>query len=285
METATLSIGGIGVTLTGDANVALAMCLPGMAVFEQPATDGIVVRLDETLTLPSCRWLHSFDLEANGAKCRFGVGEDGCHYHVFGDNVVLRYDSRQPDTVACSTVGDPWLLRYVLWTAYGMATLHRGVVPVHSSVVVCEGKAVLCLGESGTGKSTHTRLWCENIEGASLLNDDSPIVRVEPDGVYVYGSPWSGKTPCFRQERYPVAAFLRIVQRPENTIKRLGTIEAFTALQPSCPPVLAHDEGCMDMIVDFISAVIGQVPVYRLGCLPDVAAARLSHDTIFPAQQ
>ena len=285
METATLSIGGIGVTLTGGASVALAMRLPGMAVFEQPATDGIVVRLDETLAVPPCQWLYTFNLEAIGAKCRFGVGEDGCHYHLFGDDVVLRHDSRQPDTVVCSSVADPWLLRYVLWTAYGMAALHRGAVPVHSSVVVCDGKAVLCLGESGTGKSTHTRLWCENIEGAYLLNDDSPIVRVEADGVYAYGSPWSGKTPCFRQERYPVAAFLRIVQRPENTIKHLATIEAFTALQPSCPPVLAHDEGCMDMIVEFISSVIGQVPVYRLGCLPDAAAARLSHGTIFPTRQ
>ena len=285
MVRATLTIGGIGVTFTGGATAVLAMRLPGMALFEGPASDGIVVHLDETLTVPSCSWQHTFNLDATGAKCRFGVGEDGCHYQVFGDGKVLRYDRRQPDRVACSTFDDPGLLRYVLWTAYGMAVLHRNAVPVHSSVVVCDGKAVMCLGESGTGKSTHTRLWCENIDGAFLLNDDSPIVRVEADGVYAYGSPWSGKTPCFRQERYPVAALLRIVQRPENTIERLGTIEAFTALQPSCPPALAHDEGFMDMTVGFISGVIGHVPVYRLGCLPDAAAARLSHSTIFNTRQ
>ena len=279
-----MSIGGIGVTLTGGASVALAMRLPGMAVFAQPGADGMVVRLDEQVMLPPCRWLYSYDLEVSGVKCRFGVGEDGCHYQVFGDGVVLRHDSREPDSVVCSAVADASLLRYVLWTAYGMAALHRGAVPVHTSAVVCDGKAVLCLGESGTGKSTHTRLWRENIAGTSLLNDDSPIVRAEADGIYAYGSPWSGKSPCFRQERYPVAALLRIVQRPENTIKRLGVVEAFAALQPSCPPVLAHDEGCMDMTVDFISKVVGQVPVYRLGCLPDAAAAHLSHDTIFPAQ-
>ena len=284
MENARLLIGGIGVTLTGGASVALAMRLPGMAVFAQPGADGMVVRLDEQVMLPPCRWLYSYDLEVSGVKCRFGVGEDGCHYQVFGDGVVLRHDSREPDSVVCSAVADASLLRYVLWTAYGMAALHRGAVPVHTSAVVCDGKAVLCLGESGTGKSTHTRLWRENIAGTFLLNDDSPIVRAEADGIYAYGSPWSGKSPCFRQERYPVAALLRIVQRPENTIKRLGVVEAFAALQPSCPPVLAHDEGCMDMTVDFISKVVGQVPVYRLGCLPDAAAAHLSHDTIFPAQ-
>ena len=284
MENARLLIGGIGVTLTGGASVALAMRLPGMAVFAQPGADGMVVRLDEQVMLPPCRWLYSYDLEVSGVKCRFGVGEDGCHYQVFGDGVVLRHDSREPDSVVCSAVADASLLRYVLWTAYGMAALHRGAVPVHTSAVVCDGKAVLCLGESGTGKSTHTRLWRENIAGTSLLNDDSPIVRAEADGIYAYGSPWSGKSPCFRQERYPVAALLRIVQRPENTIKRLCVVEAFAALQPSCPPVLAHDEGCMDMTVDFISKVVGQVPVYRLGCLPDAAAAHLSHDTIFLAQ-
>ena len=286
MTTATLSIGGIGMTLTGGGSVERAMRLPGMSVFAlvEPTDDGIVIRLDEEVRLPQCRWLHTFDLELSGEMCRFGVGEDDCHYHTFGDGVVMCHDPRQPDTVVCTAVEDMSLLRYVLWTAYGMAVLHRGAVPVHTSAVVCDGKAVLCLGESGTGKSTHTRLWCENIKGSYLLNDDSPIVRVEADGIYVYGSPWSGKTPCFRQERYPVAALLRIVQRPENTIKRLGTIEAFAALQPSCPPALAHDEGCMDMTVAFIDKIISHVPVYRLGCLPDAAAAHLSHNTIFPLQ-
>ena len=57
---------------------------------------------------------------------------------------------------------------------------------LHSVMVVKDGKAVLCLGESGTGKSTHTRLWRENIEGAHLLNDDSPILRVVDGTPYAY---------------------------------------------------------------------------------------------------
>lgn len=284
MARASLSIGGIGVLLSGGDSVVRATRLPGMAVFHHPISDdGIEIRLDEMVKVPQCHWLYTFDLELAGTKARFGVDAEGCYWHDFGGSVAMRYDMREPDTVVCSAVEDMALLRYVLWTAYGIATLRRMAVPVHTSAVVCDGKAVLCLGESGTGKSTHTRLWCENIAGAMLLNDDSPIVRVEDDGVWVYGSPWSGKTPCFRQERYPLAALLRLEQRPENRIRRLPTIEAFTALQPSCPPVLAHDERCMDMMVDFISAVIGRTPVYRMGCLPDAAAAHMSHNTIFSA--
>ena len=140
---------------------------------------------------------------------------------------------------------------------------------------------MLCLAESGTGKSTHTRLWLENIPGTYLLNDDSPIVAVEEGVVVVYGSPWSGKTPCYRQECVPVAALLRLEQKPENNIRQLGTVEAFTALQPSCPPCLMKDDPLQDALVDFVGRVIERVPAYRLGCRPDAEAARLSHDTIF----
>ena len=54
-------------------------------------------------------------------------------------------------------------------------------------VLFIRGKRFFFLGESGTGKSTHTRLWRENIAGSKLLNDDSPIVRYEEGGVWVYG--------------------------------------------------------------------------------------------------
>ena len=71
------------------------------------------------------------------------------------------------------------LYRFALWVGYGLMTLPYQTVAIHSSCIVREGKAVLFLGESGTGKSTHTRLWREHIPGAVLLNDDSPMIRVE----------------------------------------------------------------------------------------------------------
>ncbi len=127
MENARLSIGGIGVTLTGGASVALAMRLPGMAVFAQPGADGMVVRLDEQVMLPPCRWLYSYDLEVSGVKCRFGVGEDGCHYQVFGDGVVLRHDSREPDSMVCSAVADASLLVPADGTAGECGAVHAGL--------------------------------------------------------------------------------------------------------------------------------------------------------------
>lgn len=275
------NIGGLGVRLTGGDDMRFLPLMPGMSEFECDGCDGITVELDVPLVPVRCRLLHSFDILDGTRECRFGIDADGVYHYAFGnDRLRLCYNPREPEVVRCTTMGELSHLRYALWTAYGMAALHHGAVPVHSSVVACDGRAVMCLGESGTGKSTHTRLWLENIEGCHLLNDDSPILRIEEDGVWVYGSPWSGKTHCYRQERYPVAALLRLEQRPANSIRRLPTLEAFAALQPSCPPCFARDERYMDALVRYVSGVIERVPVYRMGCLPDAAAALMSHNTI-----
>ena len=173
------------------------------------------------------------------------------------------------------------LLRFACWIAYGVATAPFKTVAIHTSTIVCQSKAILFLGESGTGKSTHTRLWRENIQGSVLLNDDSPILRIIDGEPWIYGSPWSGKTPCYKNESYPLAACVRLSQAPYNQIKRLSVAQGYGALHPSCPPDFAYSDELYDYISDTLSSLLSVVPVYHLACLPDADAAHLSHDTIF----
>ena len=175
----------------------------------------------------------------------------------------------------------PRLLRFALWIAYGVATLPQQTIAIHTSVIQYKGRTVLFLGESGTGKSTHTRLWRENIEGAVLLNDDSPILRIIDGKAWMFGSPWSGKTPCYKTESYPLAACVRLSQAPHNKIRRLSVAQGYAAIHPSCPPDFAYDDTLYDYISETLGEVLGQVPMYHLECLPDADAARLSCQTVF----
>ena len=172
------------------------------------------------------------------------------------------------------------LVRFALWIGYGLKTAASGTIAIHSSCIVADGRAVIFLGESGTGKSTHTRLWRENIPGAFLLNDDSPIVRIIDGSVWVFGSPWSGKTPCYKQERYPLAACVRLSQAPYNAIHKLHVIKGYAALHPSCPPEFAYDERLYSHISSSLSSILKRIPVYHLECLPDADAAQLSFETV-----
>ena len=175
----------------------------------------------------------------------------------------------------------PRLVRFALWIAYGLATLPYRTVAIHTSVIQYQGRTVIFLGESGTGKSTHTRLWREHIEGAILLNDDSPILRIVDGVPHMFGSPWSGKTPCYKNEDYPLAACVRLSQAPYNRIERLNVRQAYAALHPSCPPDFAYDDRLYDSISETPSDVLAVTPVYHLACLPDADAARLSCQTVF----
>ncbi len=173
------------------------------------------------------------------------------------------------------------LYRFAMWIGLGLMVAPYNTVAIHSSCIVHRDKAVLFLGESGTGKSTHTRLWREHIPGAFLLNDDSPFLRVEDGKVWAYGSPWSGKTPCYKQERYELKGCVRLSQAPYNRIQKLPVLQAYGAIHPSCPPEFAYDDTLYDHVSSFINQLLSSVPFYHLACLPDAAAARLSCKTVF----
>lgn len=175
---------------------------------------------------------------------------------------------------------DVAILRFGIWIVFGVVLTQHSAIAIHSSAIECNGRVVLFLGESGTGKSTHTRLWRENIEGARLLNDDSPIVRMVDGRAIIYGSPWSGKTPCYKNLSYPIAAFCRLSQAPYNKITRLSTIAAIGAVLPSTPPQFAHDGALQDSICSTLGGLLRCVPAYHLACLPNSEAAELSYKTM-----
>lgn len=173
------------------------------------------------------------------------------------------------------------LYRFAMWLGYGMMTLPFATLAIHSSCIIFQNQAVLFLGESGTGKSTHTRLWRENIEGSVLLNDDSPMIRVEDGRVWVYGSPWSGKTPCYKNERYELKGCVRLSQAPYNKIRPLSVLQAYGAIHPSCAPEFAYDTVLYDHVSEILGQVLSVVPFYHLECLPDREAVLLSCGTVF----
>jgi hypothetical protein len=162
-----------------------------------------------------------------------------------------------------------------LMLLFAMATARLGTALFHAAVVSHEGQGYMFLGKSGTGKSTHAQLWLEHIEGTELVNDDNPVVR---DGV-VYGSPWSGKTPCYRNVSYPLGGIVLLSQAPYNQIRRLGGIEAYTALVASISGQRWNSR-IADGLHQTENALVTNVPVWHLECLPDEEAARLCRKTV-----
>ena len=117
--------------------------------------------------------LDAFDFTDADADCRFGRDTEGYLLTMTprDGSAPARFHKAfgSPDATSDITPEhNPALFRFGLWTMFNIAALERRAVAVHSSVISLDGRAVLFLGESGTGKSTHTRLWREHIPGARL---------------------------------------------------------------------------------------------------------------------
>ena len=167
-------------------------------------------------------------------------------------------------------------LAYFLRAAYGIAAANHQTIKLHASVIEKEGKALIFMGKSGTGKSTHSQNWLKFVPNCQLLNDDEPILRILEDGsVRVYGAPWSGSTPCYRNQWAEVAAFVRLYQSPQNKLTPLTGIHAFASLYQSVA-IFRSDEENKEQIITIVNTILEQTPIYRLDNRPDRQAVSLT---------
>ena len=138
-----------------------------------------------------------------------------------------------------------------------------------------EARAYLFLGHSGTGKSTHARQWLQAFSDAWLLNDDNPILRVMEDGeVRVYGSPWSGKTPCYKNAHARVGGIIKLSQAPYNQLQPLTLPQAYAYMLSSASGLKMNHQMADDMY-NSIKHIITHVKCHHLNCLPNTDAAEV----------
>ena len=209
-------------------------------------------------------------LDGGEAYFEFWLGKNLCSV------MVADKDYRQ--SKVCVKENWSFGVNNAIMVMYALATANSQTALFHSSVVSYQGKAYMFLGTSGTGKSTHSSLWLKYIEGTELVNDDNPVVRIIDGVARVYGSPWSGKTPCYRNVVYPVGGIVKLDQAPHNEIQRQKGIMAYAAIVPSISGK-RWDKRLAEGLHETENLLAQYVPVWHLDCLPDETAARLCCNT------
>jgi len=163
---------------------------------------------------------------------------------------------------------------WLIMIAYAQGILNYDTILIHASVVEKDGLGYAFLGKSGTGKSTHSRMWMDNIQKTSLLNDDNPIIRINNDNILIFGSPWSGKTSCYINKGVELKALVRLEQASENSWKYLSGKNAFVALMPSCSAIRWSGE-LFNKMLDSVEKIIKNTIIGNLSCLPNKESAIL----------
>ncbi len=149
----------------------------------------------------------------------------------------------------------------------------------HGSAIAVDGEAYLFAAVSGTGKSTHTRLWREKFgERAFMVNDDKPFLRIQNGAVTVFGSPWDGKHRLSRNTSVPLKALCLLERNKENRIERVGARECYPLfLQQVYRP---FDPAAMAKTLSLLDTLLETAPLYRLGCNMEPEAANVSYEAM-----
>ncbi|MBE6876022.1 MAG: hypothetical protein E7496_04740 [Ruminococcus sp.] len=150
----------------------------------------------------------------------------------------------------------------------------------HGSVIAVDGQGYLFTAKSGTGKSTHTRLWRKMLgEKAVMVNDDKPLLHIQDDKtVIVYGTPYNGKHHLGCNISVPLKALCILERGEENSIRQISRTEAYTMLlQQVYHPMNALQ---MQKTLTLIDKLASRVSLYRLHCNMNPSAAETAYNAM-----
>lgn len=165
-------------------------------------------------------------------------------------------------------------LNNALMLIYAFAGAYKQTLLIHASLVRNNNFGYAFIAKSGTGKSTQVSMWLRHIEGSDLMNDDNPIIRNIDNEFWIFGSPWSGKTPCYRNVKARLGAITRIDRATTNSVDKLPPIQAFASLLPSCSS-MKWDSDIYNAVCDTITKIVETTGIYTLHCLPNKEAAEV----------
>lgn len=171
----------------------------------------------------------------------------------------------------------PYLETLALYRKIAEKMIDYGVILFHGSAISVDGEVYIFTAKSGTGKSTHTRLWRQNFgDRAVMVNDDKPLLAIDDKGTTVYGTPWNGKHHLGANISAPLKAICILERSETNHIKRISTSEAFSGVLSQT--YRFADPMGMKKTLELIDKMLSTTAVYRLGCNMEQEAATVAYN-------
>ena len=150
---------------------------------------------------------------------------------------------------------------------------------MHAAVVAVDDAAYVFAAPSGTGKTTHIRLWMKTFgDRARVINGDKPVFRFMDGILYACGTPWQGKERMGHNEMCPVRAVCFLERGEENRIRRLDQAEVNGRIFHQL--LIPKDEQEFNCFWTLLERMTAKTPFYLLQCNREPEAARLAYETM-----
>lgn len=150
---------------------------------------------------------------------------------------------------------------------------YKGVL-IHGAAISYKNKGYLFIAPSGTGKSTHTNMWLDNLKDASPINGDKPIIRIINDSPIIYGTPWCGKEKIGSNVSYILDSIVILKRGETNSIRK---IESKDFLNEIINQLFLPTDTSMLETFNIINKIFDKVRVFEMYCTKDIDAFKMSY--------
>ena len=217
--------------------------------------------------------------------CKSYLTEKEAEFHVYvtADDLVheqmLLEQEAVEEGLKIRKFKEPFLERSTIQRRVADYLIGRNTLMLHGSTVAVDGFAYLFTAPCGTGKSTHTRLWRELFgDRAVMVNDDKPFLRITSEGVFAYGSPWSGKHGLASNICVPLNGICLLHRGSENMIQRADPTNLIDLLfhQTHKP----EEQSANQFVQTLVDRLIDVVPLWEMHCNKNLDAAKIAYEAM-----
>lgn len=172
---------------------------------------------------------------------------------------------------------DSYLETLAVYRKIAEYMIERDIILFHGSVIAVDGTGYLFTAKSGTGKSTHTRLWREYFgDRAYMVNDDKPLLKISENEVIAYGTPWDGKHKLSSNTAVPLKGICILSRDEYNHIEEINISEVYPMLiQQTYRPKTPNK---MLKTLKLIDKLANTTKLFKLGCNMDIEAAIVAYN-------
>ncbi|HHX76673.1 MAG TPA: hypothetical protein GX698_04770 [Acholeplasmataceae bacterium] len=226
----------------------------------------IVVKYALELEPPTSKLHRIFSKSVSGLKAYMNYDEDFRNIEIWIDE---------------DTFTDAATAEYVYSGMIFLELAQRhGLLPLHGSAINYKGDVLLFAAPSGTGKSTHARMWKHLYkDDVTWVNDDKPLLDVTEDGIYVYGAPFSGQYSSSSNERKPLKAIVFLKQGVTDRVDKLDKKEALKHLMTNT--LRPNEEKLWDQALGHFDQIIKEIPIYMLDASLSTSAVKAVKKAIY----
>ena len=162
---------------------------------------------------------------------------------------------------------------------FNRAAIKYGTMLVHSSALIYDGGAYLFSGDSGVGKSTHTRLWLKAFgDKVHIMNDDKPVIKLYDDKAVAFGTPFDGGSGIALNESYPLKAIIFVERGEENSVRIPENKEIIQKLYFQTARMVNRETA--EKMLTNIERILSLTKFYVLSCNMDISAAHIAYNSI-----